>query len=234
MNVFGEAEYEVEMLPTEAWTIRRLRRSDMERSLTAQCSVEGLLCPGLRRVGVSEILMQQWCGCADVGQTCRLERSSTNLVSTLLRDGLCARVVHSTSVAIGVPGSRVGVRNRRDRTGHRVMPLHLSAIQHHDLLTILVAGSDSTGGLAGSRWAVSVFFLGWISVGLVLALVLVRRGHDARVTVGVGAGLGLSDAELVLVSDRSDRVVERLEPQRQLNVVLVAEARTSLAGRRTI
>lgn len=114
------------------------------------------------------------------------------------------------------------------------MPLHLSAIQHHDLLTILVAGSDSTGGLAGSRWAVSVFFLGWISVGLVLALVLVRRGHDARVTVGVGAGLGLSDAELVLVSDRSDRVVERLEPQRQLNVVLVAEARTSLAGRRTI
>lgn len=212
------------------------------------------------------------------------------------------------------------------------MPLHLSAVQHQGPLMVLAADSDSTGGLAGSPWAMPAFFFGWIGVGVVLALVLVRRGHDARITVVVGAGLGplmalklsrtireqeaeapplvlrpgadhggqlnvlvlvqkagspldyvlsevhslrdelgfvtvaqavtyetlegdvdddvirsadselydtamqlgVPDAELALVPGRSDHVAERLGHERGLDVVLVVDARTSLAGRRII
>lgn len=51
-------------------------------------------------------------------------------------------------------------------------------------------GQDVAGGLASSPLAMPAFFLGWIAVGVSVALVLARRGHDCRTMVALGVGLG--------------------------------------------
>lgn len=50
------------------------------------------------------------------------------------------------------------------------------------------------------------FFIGWVTVGVAMALVLVIRGHDARITVALGVGLGPLMA--IVMSD----TIRRREP----------------------
>jgi hypothetical protein len=47
------------------------------------------------------------------------------------------------------------------------------------------------------------FFLGWILIGLALAFLLVRRGHDPRLMTALGIGLG--PILLALVADSDDK-----------------------------
>jgi len=62
--------------------------------------------------------------------------------------------------------------------------------RHAETWPVLAADGDTAGGLASSPFAVPLFFFGWATVGLLLALVLVRRGHDTRTMLALGVGLG--------------------------------------------
>lgn len=67
-------------------------------------------------------------------------------------------------------------------------------------LSVLASeGGGVEGGLAALPLAMPAFFLGWIAVGVVVALGLARRGHDRRMMLGLGAGLG--PLMLVVASD---------------------------------
>lgn len=88
--------------------------------------------------------------------------------------------------------------------------VQLSALNRETRGALAVDGPDA-GGLAASWWSMPGFFAGWIVLGVVLALVLVRRGHDARTMVALGAGLGPLMA--LVVSDsirRRDREAQAL------------------------
>lgn len=52
------------------------------------------------------------------------------------------------------------------------------------------SGQELSGSFASSTWAIPCFFIGWIGVGVVIAVALIRRGHDARTMLAMGAGLG--------------------------------------------
>lgn len=67
---------------------------------------------------------------------------------------------------------------------------HLSVLNRETWSALAADGQEAAGGLAASPWSMPGFFAGWIGVGVVLALILVRRGHDARTMVAIGAGLG--------------------------------------------
>jgi hypothetical protein len=48
----------------------------------------------------------------------------------------------------------------------------------------------SSDSFAASPWAMPAFFAGWMAFGLVIAAILIRRGHDTRSMIAMGAGLG--------------------------------------------
>lgn len=59
-----------------------------------------------------------------------------------------------------------------------------------DLAVATDAAPDVGGPATTSALAMPAFFAGWIGVGVVLALLLARRGHDRRLMLALGIGLG--------------------------------------------
>lgn len=51
-------------------------------------------------------------------------------------------------------------------------------------------GAEGAGHLGAAVHAMPLFFLAWMTIGTLLALVLVARGHDTRTMIGLGLGLG--------------------------------------------
>lgn len=90
---------------------------------------------------------------------------------------------------LGVPGSLVGVCLTRP-FGLSMPDSQLHALARQPLSVLSVEGQEAAGGLASSPWAMPGFFAGWIGIGLSLALLLVRRGHDTRTMIALGIGLG--------------------------------------------
>jgi hypothetical protein len=76
-------------------------------------------------------------------------------------------------------------------------------------LTLAAESSEASAGLASSPFAMPGFFLGWILVGLLVALRLTRRGHDRKTMMAVGMGLGplmlLVAADTVWHRERASR-----------------------------
>jgi len=64
-------------------------------------------------------------------------------------------------------------------------------VRHDDEWPVLTGdGADGATELGAAVHAMPLFFVAWMTIGTLLALVLVVRGHDARTMVGLGLGLG--------------------------------------------
>lgn len=74
-----------------------------------------------------------------------------------------------------------------------------------------------TAAAIGPFAAPMLFFAGWIGAGLLAAWLLVRRGHDRRISYAMGAGMG----PLMLVA--SGDSVTRRDPS--ADVVVIGDAR---------
>lgn len=74
----------------------------------------------------------------------------------------------------------------------------------------LAATVEADAAASSPAFAVAAFFVGWVVVGLALAWLLVRRGHDPLVIAALGVGLG--PLLVVLIADPGDgtRVRSRL------------------------
>jgi len=66
-----------------------------------------------------------------------------------------------------------------------------SPMRHGEDWPVLASdGADGAGELGAAAHAMPLFFVAWMTIGTVLALILVARGHDARTMIGLGLGLG--------------------------------------------
>ncbi|MEZ5406580.1 MAG: hypothetical protein R2761_01055 [Acidimicrobiales bacterium] len=86
-----------------------------------------------------------------------------------------------------------------------------SSLRHDDDWPVL-AGNEAEGAseLGAAAHAMPLFFVAWMTIGTLLALVLVARGHDARTMIGLGLGLGPLMA--VVASDTIRRRERRAAP----------------------
>lgn len=64
------------------------------------------------------------------------------------------------------------------------------ALAQPDGWWLLAAEGQESTGLASAPLAMPGFFVGWVVMGVLVALRLARSGHDRRTMVAVGAGLG--------------------------------------------
>lgn len=73
-------------------------------------------------------------------------------------------------------------------------PSHGRLVAHRlERWSTQVTGAETTqetAGLASSPLAMPGFFIGWLTVGLLAAWFLTRRGHDGPRMAAIGAGLG--------------------------------------------
>lgn len=62
--------------------------------------------------------------------------------------------------------------------------------QYENWSSMASESQEVGGGLASSPYAMPAFFISWIAVGVLIAVVLAARGHDARTMITLGVGLG--------------------------------------------
>ncbi len=85
-----------------------------------------------------------------------------------------------------------------------------SSRQGEDWPVLASDGAEGASEMGAAVHAMPLFFVAWMTVGTVLALVLVARGHDARTMIGLGLGLGPLMA--VVASDTIRRRERWAEP----------------------
>lgn len=104
--------------------------------------------------------------------------------------------------ASGAPGSLVGITSHDDRRTN--VPLrHPPRARAGRSMDPVLSEVDCVGA-AAAVGAMAAFFVGWVAIGLVLAHVLIRRGHDVRTMTALGIGLGPILVALV-IEPESDR-----------------------------
>ena len=103
----------------------------------------------------------------------------------------------------GAPGSLVGNTSIDDRRARADMTSLRRRLAHDADQILLAADGEPTAlnPVAG----LGMFFGGWVLVGLLLAHVLIRRGHDTRLMVALGVGLGPLLVAMVIESDAGQR-----------------------------